>query len=90
MSLRNHSSLMPSENRWKYSSCSYSDTTRGLNAVHVVRHSLIFSTLVVDITIDRCSLVLSLSCFSAFSYLLVVMMLGIGALDLINCTLSVV
>ena len=44
MSLRNHSSLMPSENRWKYSSCSYSDTTRGLNAVHVVRHSLIFST----------------------------------------------
>ena len=64
-------SLMPSENHWKYSSCSYSETTRGLlvKAVHVVRHSLIFISLIVDITIDCCSFVLSQSFVRALSYL---------------------
>ena len=64
-------SLMPSENHWKYNSCSYSETTRGLlvKAVHVVHHSLIFISLIVDITIDRCSFVLSQSFVRALSYL---------------------
>ena len=54
MSLGNHSSLMQSENFWRYSLSCYSKTTRRLIVNCVVRHSLTFSSLIGDITIDRC------------------------------------
>ena len=56
MSLGNHSSLMQSENLWRYSSSCYSKTTRRLIVNGVVRHLLVFSSLIGDITIDRWSL----------------------------------
>ena len=58
MSLGNHSFLMQSENYWRYSSSCYIKTTRRLIVNGVVRHSLIFSSLISVI-------------FSALSYLLV-------------------
>ena len=54
MSLGNHSSLMQSEHFWRYSSSCYSKITRRLIVNGVVRHSLTFSSLIGDITIDRC------------------------------------
>ena len=41
MSLGNHSSLMQSENLWRYSSSCYSKTTRRLIVNGVVRHLLV-------------------------------------------------
>ena len=54
MSLGNHSSLMQPEHFWRYSSSCYSKITRRLIVNGVVRHSLIFSSFIGDIIIDRC------------------------------------
>ena len=56
----------------------------------VVLKSMMFSNVIVDITISRSSFVFSQSCFEVPASLSDVGGLAVGAFDLVNCSLSVV
>ena len=56
----------------------------------VVRKSMMFSYVIVDITISRRSFVFSQSCLEVPASLSDVGGLAVGAFDLVNCSLSVV
>ena len=56
----------------------------------VVRKSMMFSNVIVDISISRRSFVFSQSCFEVPASLSDVGGLAVGAFDLVNCSLSVV